>query len=552
MEKTIKIFLKNDFNDTLELKYATYVKDLLKYVKEPEKYIVAKVNNEITSFSFSIKVNATVEFLTMQDNFGMEVYRRSLSFLLAKVSTKLFPQRRLIIGHSLGPGYYFEYENHCVTKEEVRFLEEEMKKEVIENIPIRRERFSYTEALDYFKKTGKTDKYKLLFGLNMSKLSIYRCDDFFELFDGPMVSQTGRLKYFSLIYYAPGFILQFPRRSNPEQVAQFSEQHKIFKVYRESKDQGRILNVDNVGGLNELIINKQIDNFIQINEALQTRKIIKLADDIFKKKETCRLITIAGPSSSGKTTFSKRLSIELQALGLKPFTISLDNYFVDRDKTPKDEEGNIDYEALDALNVDLFNEHLKKLLNNEKVNLPIYNFFTGKSSIKDEETSIKEDEIIVIEGIHCLNEKLTYLIKPENKFKIYISALTQMNIDDNNRIPTTDNRIIRRMVRDYKYRGHSAKKTFQMWPLVRRGEEKYIFPFQNDADGYFNSALDYELAVLRPYAESILRQIKPYEEEYAEASRLLRFLAYFLSTPPKNVPPTSILREFIGGSFFDY
>jgi len=299
-------------------------------------------------------------------------------------------------------------------------------------------------------------------------------------------------------------------------------------------------------------MDKKIDNFIQVCEAFQTRKIISLADDVYRRREDVRLITIAGPSSSGKTTFSKRLSIELQTLGFKPFTISIDNYFVDRDKTPLDEDGKLDYESLEALNIDMLNENLKDLLDGKKIHLPSYNFFTGKSGLREEEVSIKEDEIVVIEGIHCLNDKLTYIIPHSKKYKIYISALAQMNIDDNNRIPTTDNRIIRRMVRDYKYRGHSAKKTFQMWDSVRRGEEKHIFPFQNNADGFFNSALDYELAVLRGYAEPILRQIKPFDEEYSEAIRLLRFLSYFQIVPVKSVPTTSILREFVGGSFFDY
>jgi uridine kinase len=552
MQKKVIIRLKNGEETNFEIPYGTNVKELLQHLNDKKKYIAAKVNNEITSLSFSLKVNSSVEFLTAKDNLGMEVYRRSLSFLLAKVCAKLYPERRLVIGHSLGPGYYFEFDMSEVKKIEVKEIEAEMRKEIDANIPIIRERISYIDALEYFKNINKDDKYKLLLSQNMSKLSIYKCEDFVELYDGPIVSQTGMLKCFSLIYYSPGFVLQFPKKSDPNQVAQFTEQKKIFSVYHESKEQGKVLKVDNVGSLNEIIMNKQIDNFIQVAEALQSRKIVKLASEIHNRKDTVRLITIAGPSSSGKTTFSKKLAIELQAFGLKPLTISIDNYFVDRSKTPLDEDGKPDYEALESLNIEMLNDNLNSLINGKKIRLPVYNFMTGLSSLSDRELSINPDEIIVIEGIHCLNEKLTYVIKPEHKYKIYISALTQMNIDDNNRIPTTDNRILRRMVRDYKYRGHSAKKTFQMWPSVRRGEEKHIFPFQNDADGYFNSALDYELAVLRSYAEPILRQIKPFDEEYAEAIRLLRFLGYFLMVPPKNVPPTSILREFIGGSFFDY
>lgn len=550
--KTLNVFIKNGYNKNIEIPYATKVFELARYVRSSNGFIAAKINNEITSLSYTIKVNSEVEFITIEDTFGMEIYKRSLSFLLKKVAKESFKDKRLIIGHSLGPGYYFEFENYHITKDDLLILENGIKDLVNKKIPIERERISYKELLEYFKNNNYIDKYKLLLGINSSKLSIYKCDDFFELFVGPIVSNTSYLNVFSLIYYPPGFILQFPNRDNLKEVAPFVEQRKIFEIYKESKEQGKAWNVDNVGSLNELVLNNKIGNFIQVCEAWQSRKIGRIADEILKRKSQCKLVAIAGPSSSGKTTFSKRLSIELMSLGLKPFTISLDNYFVDREKTPLDENGRPDYETINALNLDLFNEQLNELFCGKKIKLPIYNFFTGRSSFSNDETSIGEDEIVVIEGIHCLNERLTHSIKKENKYKIYISALTQMNIDDNNRIPTTDNRILRRMVRDYKYRGHSAKKTFQMWPSVRNGEEKYIFPFQNDADGYFNSALDYELSVLKPYAEPLLNQIKPSDEEYNEAIRLLRFLSYFLNIDTKDIPSTSIIREFIGGSFFDY
>lgn len=550
--KKINVFIKN-INKEFEFNAGIKLYELLKYIEDSSKYIAAFVNNEAASLSYTLKINSKVEFITISNNFGMEIYRRTLSFLLTKVIKKLFPTRRLVIGHSLGPGYYFDLIGEKeLTKEETEKIKEEMLKEIENDKPIIRDKIGYEEGLEYFRKNNREDKVKLLESLNMSKLSIYKCDDFFEVFDGPLALRTGVLNIFDIIYYPPGFILQFPKRSEPDKVAPFTEQRKIFEVYRESKYRGKILKVDNVGALNEIIRNNEIDNFIQIAEELQTREIIKISDTISLQKNRIRLIAIAGPSSSGKTTFSKKLSLMLETNGIKPFTLSIDNYFVDRDKTPKDEEGKPDYETIDALNIELLNEHLIKLMKGEKVKLAKYDFFTGRSSISEQESQLKKNEMIVIEGIHCLNDKLTHFIPREQKFKIYISALTQMNIDDNNRIPTTDNRILRRMVRDYKYRGHTAKKTFQMWPSVRNGEEKYIFPFQNDADGYFNSSLDYELAVLKPYAEPVLMQIKPYDEEYAEAIRLLKFLNYFLSVPSKNVPPTSILREFIGGSFFVY
>lgn len=553
MKKKINVLLKNSFDKNLFLPEGTVIHDLLEYLHDKDSYIAATVNNETTSLSYQLKVNSIVEFITNTCQSGMEVYRRSLSFLLEKVAFKLFPDRKLIIGHSLGPGYYFDLVGKKeVTEEEIKLIENEMKREVEENKPINRENINYQEALEHFKKTGRWDKYKLISGLNMSKLSIYRCEGFFQVFDLPLVNRTGVLNIFKLIYYPPGFILQFPKKSNPEKVSPFTEQKNIFMVYHEYKAWGKILNVGNVGLLNEIISTNKIGDFIQVAEALHTRKVINLADEIYKKINNIKLICIAGPSSSGKTTFSKRLAIQLNALGLKPLTISVDDYFIDRDKTPLDEKGKPNYETIDAINIDLFNEQLKDLLNGKEIRLPKYDFLTGRSTFSDKLLSIREGEIILIEGIHCLNEKLTFTVPKENKYKIYISVLTQMNIDNTNRIPTTDNRIIRRMVRDHKYRGNSALKTLQTWPSVRKGEEEFIFPFQNDADGYFNSALDYELALLKPYAESLLLQIKPFDKEYAEAVRLLRFLSYFLAIQSKFVPSTSLIREFIGGSFFSY
>ncbi|HNZ26438.1 MAG TPA: nucleoside kinase [Spirochaetota bacterium] len=550
MNDNISVYIKN-IDKSVTIKRGAKIYDLFQFLSD-EDYIASKVNNEVTSLSFTIKINSTVEFLTIKNDFGMEVYRRSLAFLLSKVVSELLPERKLKIGHSLGPGYYFDLFGAALTANDLKLLKNAMNDEISAQKQIFRERISYEEAINYFKKNNREDKIKLLSGLNMSKLSIYRCDNFFELFDGPLASNTKVLKVFDLIQYGNGFILQFPKKSAPDKVAPFIEQKKIFEVYKETKDICKVLKVDNVGSLNEIIINNEIDNHIQIAENLQLKQIIKISDDIFTRREKVRLISIAGPSSSGKTTFSKKISLQLQSLGLKLITISIDNYFIDRDLTPLDDDGKPDYESLDALNLELLNENLSDLLQGKTVKLPIYNFFTGKSSISDREITLNQNEMIVIEGIHCLNDKLTSSINPKEKYKIYISALTQINLDDNNRIPTTDNRLLRRMVRDYKYRGHSAKKTFQMWPSVRNGEEKYIFPFQNNADGYLNTALDYELAVLKQFAEPLLMQIKPFDEEYSEAVRLQKFLSYIISAPTANVPSTSILREFIGGSFFEY
>lgn len=552
MKKILKIILKNGYDEQHDLPDGASIEELLKNISGKNKFIAAKVNNEITSLSYKVNVNSTVEFLTKEDPFGMEVYRRSLSFLLEKIVNKIFPERKLVICHSLGPGYYFNIDGADLTKEEVELIEKEMINTVKQDLPITREKLSYDDALEHFKKSGRTDKHLLISALNTSKLTIYVCEDFFEVFDLPLANRTGILNVFKLIYYPPGLILQFPKRSNPDKVAPFIEQRRIFNVYQEYRKWGKILKVDNAGGFNEIVAKNEIKNFIQVSEALHSSKISSLANEIYLNKDRVRIVAIAGPSSSGKTTFSKRLSIQLQALGLKPVTISVDNYFIDRDKTPLGEDGRPNYEILEAINIEIFNRHLDSLLKGEEINLLNYNFFTGKSSISGQKLKINKNDIIIIEGIHCLNEKLTYIIPKENKFKIYISVLTQMNIDNNNRIPTTDSRLIRRMVRDNKYRGHSALTTLKMWRSVREGEEKYIFPFQNDADGYFNSALDYETALLKSYAEPLLLQIKPYHEEYSEASRLLKFLSYFLNIHANDILGNSIIREFIGGSTFDY
>lgn len=552
MVKTLKIKIINGTQEIKTVPLNTKINNLIPDdIKNKDEIVGAKVNNEITSLSYKLKVNASLQFITKANPFGMEIYRRSLAFVLAKVFSELFSKNTLKIRNSLGPGYYFDTESK-LTKDEIAKLEVNMHKLIESNKTIHREKISYNDAIEYATNKKRDDILLLLNSMNMSKLSVYRCDNFFQVFDGPLVLSTGMLKLFKIIPYHDGFILQFPRKSAPHVVAEFKPQEKIFEVHEEYTKWGKVLQVDNVGALNKIITSGDIDNFIQIVESLFAMKLANIAKQIYDKKNEVRLITIAGPSSAGKTTSTKKLSINLRALGLKPFMISVDDYFVDRDKTPLTADGKPDFENINALNIELFNKHLMQLLNRESIHLCKYDFITGKSGFRKELSCLQDDQIILIEGIHCLNDKLTEKIPAKNKFKIYISALSQMNIDDNNRIPTTDVRIIRRIVRDYKFRGHSAKRTLQMWSLVRKGEEKYIFPFQNNADAYFNSALDYELAVLRPYAEPILMQIKPNDEEYGEALRLLRFLRYFLFIPERNIPNSSILREFIGGSIFNY
>jgi uridine kinase len=516
-----------------------------------ENYICAKVNHQILPLKSAIKTNADIHFLTPASTEGMEVYRSTLSFLLEKAAAKLFPKLTLTIMHSLGAGYYYEFDNYTPTTKDIESLENIMRSDIGEKKSINRKSLSYHDAVTLLKKQNKNAQLLLLTTCAVPVVNCYQCEDFVGILQNPLAADAGQVPVFTLIPYESGFILQFPSRRDLSKPKDFTEQKEIFKVYREYKNLDKLFNVDTIGALNQLIINKKINDLILVEEALQESRIIKLAEDIASRKDV-RLVAIAGPSSSGKTTFSKRLELQLRAKGLTPRTISVDDYFVDRAKTPLNEDGSLDFECIEAVNLELFNEHISALLNGQKTKLAHFDFITGKSSLTAEEYSLNPGEIIIIEGIHCLNEKMTYLIPRQNKYKIYISALTHINIDHANRIPTTDNRVIRRLVRDYNYRGHSAERTLEMWPAVRQGEENNIFPFQNDADGYFNSALIYELGVLKIYAEPILKQVNPDSPYYAEASRLLSFLSYFLNIPSDKIPPTSIVREFIGGSTLHY
>lgn len=544
-------FNQDTINVTYDNKTIQVQKNLriCEIIPEVKNFIAVEVNNEVKSISERLNVNAVIKPVSIEQSAGMTIYRRSLTFLMAKVISQLYPQVRLHIGHSICSGYYFDADNIELTDEVLSAVKDEMKKQVKQDKAILRDEISYCEAVSFLKEQNRTDKLNLLNGINTAMLPIYRCDDYIEILDEPIAGHTGLLECFDIIKYMSGFIILFPRVSDVNHVAKFVPQDNIFEVYHSSK---RSLHVDNVGDLNNLVMSNQIADFVQMSEYLQHQNIFNLSERILERKNEVKLITIAGPSSSGKTTFSKRLSLQLRALGVNPVTISIDDYYVDRVKTPRDKDGNYDFECLEALNIDMLNDNLSNLIAGKTVHLPVYNFQTGLSSIREESVALGKNEVIIIEGIHGLNDKLTYSISPNQKFKIYISALTQINLDDNNRIATSDNRLIRRIVRDYKYRGYSAQRTLSMWQSVRSGEKKYIFPFQNDADGYFNSALHYEIAVLKPFITPLLTQIKQDAHEYSEAMRLLSFLKYFVAIDSSMIPNTSIMREFIGGSFFHY
>lgn len=518
-------------------------------------YLGAVVNNQLVTLVFKLEVDSHVRFVTFADPYGWRIYRATASFLLAKVVKELFPRARFSVEHSLGTGFYcsFGMDGHeGITDEQLAAIERRIKQLVSQDIPIERKKVNYSEAVRLFERQEQPDKLNLLRFRNPPKVVIYQCGDFADLSHGPLASSTGAITHLGLIRHQPGFVIQFPDRSVPPRVPPLKAEPQLFHIFQEHKRWGRILNVSNVGRLNEIIANKEIADFIRIAEALHEKKIAQIADHVAHHRDRIRWLLIAGPSSSGKTTFAKRLAVQLRVNGLQPVTISVDNYFVDRERTPKDEKGENDYEHIEAIDLKLFNEHLRRLDAGERVELPSFNFLTGKREFKGDFLQLEPNQMVILEGIHCLNPRLTAGLPAQRKFRIYISALTQLNLDCSNRISTTDNRLIRRMVRDYQFRGHSAMVTMNMWPSVRRGEKTWIFPFQGEADIAFNSALDYELAVLKPFVEPLLAEIKPDCPQYVEARRLQEFLASFLTVPADLVPPTSILREFIGKSSFRY
>ncbi len=515
----------------------------------------ALVNNEFVSVEYRIETESRVRLLGYRDSYGQRIYRHTVAFLLAKVAHELFPGCDFAVEHSLSKGLYCSFrvgDAPGITPAQLGQLDAALRRLFTAAAPIDRIKVTYDEAIAHFEAAKAKDKLNLLRFKNSSKVSVYKCGSYMDLAHQPLASNAAALGNYQLIAYEQGFVAMGPDRLDPNVFPPFDPAHYIYDVFKGHKDWGRIVHVRTVGDLNERIAKKKIDDFIDVNEAYQEKRIALLAEQIVQRRGHVKWILIAGPSSSGKTTFSKRLSLQLKASGMNAKPISLDNYFVGRDQTPKDEKGEPDFEHIEALDLDLIHEQLAKLDAGERLELPYFNFHTGGREWRGEMMHIGPDDVVVLEGIHGLNPRLTSTIPLEHKFRIYNSALTQLNIDSNNRISTTDNRLIRRMVRDNNFRSHSALKTLQMWPKVRRGEKTWIFPFQKEADVAFNSALDYELAVLRPFAEPLLAEIKPSMPEYAEAVRMQQFLSHFLVISPDRVPPTSVIREFIGKSFFQY
>ena len=536
---------------TLETKPDITAYDVLENFDETKNLVAVKINNEVCSLNQSIKVNSNIEPIYINSTEGSSIYRRSLCFVLAAAAQKIFPDKRLLVGHSLGYGYFYTFDNSDITKEEIEKLKNLMTEIISKDIQISQELVAYQDALNRLSSQNMTETRKQLDFITKPAFLMNVLEGFSDIYYAPLVESTGILKVFDLVPYDNGFLLRFPTTKNPETLSDFEDSPKLFGVYKKYKEWGKMLGVTSAASLNEMVNKRKTKDFINVTETLQNKCIAEIADQI-KAKGNVKVVLIAGPSSSGKTTTSKKLSMQLEVLGYKPHVISLDNYYVGREKTPRDENGDYDYECLEALDVAQLNDHLLRLFKGEEIQVPSYDFKEGKQYFTGKTLKLSERDILIMEGIHGLNDKLTHLIPDDTKFKIYLSALTQLNLDDHNRIPTSDNRLIRRIVRDSQFRGKSAADTIKMWPSVQRGERLHIFPFQNNADAMLNTALDYELAVLRVYAVPLLRCVKPYEKEYAESSRLLRFLDNFYSIPSDCVPKQSIIREFIGGSEFKY
>ncbi len=515
--------------------------------------ILASIDGKLAELHKKIKSDSHIRFITTAEKPGMQAYQRSATLMLLKAFYDVVGAEKIekvAVDFSIGKGFFVDARgDFSVTPELLAQVKEKMRGYVDRKIPFMKRSVNTQDAVELFERYRMYDKARLFSYRRVSRMNLYSLDGFEDYFYGYMAQNSGYIKYFDLVPYAYGFVLLLPTLSDPTTVPEFVPSQKLFEVLKESSEWGEKMEIADVGALNEKICMGKAADLILIQEALQEKRIGQIAEMVAEQPDK-KFIMIAGPSSSGKTTFSHRLSIQLRALGLKPHPIAVDDYFVNRTDSPRDESGNYNFECLESLDVKQFNEDMTRLLDGGTVEMPRYNFVTGEREYKGDFLKLGKEDILVIEGIHCLNDRLSYSLPARSKFKIYISALTQLNIDEHNRIPTTDGRLIRRMVRDARTRGISARETIKRWPSVRRGEEENIFPFQEEADVMFNSALVYELAVLKQYAEPLLFQIPKDCEEYVEAKRLLKFLDYFLGVDSEKIPHNSIVREFIGGSYF--
>ena len=553
METTIEIRCKNN-GQTVEVPMGSSLEEIygLLGLEMKNPPVIARVNNKVEGLHFKVYKQKDVEYLDITSASGMRTYTRSLFFVLCKAAHELWKDCRVSIDVPVSNGYYVDLQlGRPVTLDDVGLLRRRMQDIIDTGLPIHRHETTTEEALRLFRENGSASKVKLLQSLGSLYTTYYSLDGYVDYYYGALLTNTSQLYLFGLEKYYDGMLLRLPSRQHPQELGELLMQDRMFGIFKEHHRWQGILGMRTIGDLNEAIAAGRTNLLIQVGEALQEKKIAQIADDILRRRGT-RLVLIAGPSSSGKTTTCKRLSVQLLVGGVKPIGISLDDYFVDRDKTPRDASGDYDFEHLHALNLPLFNEQLNALFRGEEVELPRYDFPTGKSVPSGRKLQLKGKEVLVIEGIHALNPELTAQVPQEQIYRIYASALTTILLDAHNYIPTTDNRLLRRIIRDHKYRAVNAQETIRRWPSVRKGENRWIFPYQENADAMFNTAMLFELAVIKQQAEPLLEQVPENCVEYAEAYRLRKFLSYIKPIPEDQIPPTSLLREFLGGSSFEY
>ena len=553
MKPTIQIRCKNN-GQTLTAPIGSTLSEVFHNAGIDMKYgpICAKVNNKVEGMHYRIYHNKDVEFLDMTSGSGSRNYTRSLFFVLCKAVHDLYPQSKVVIDIPVSKGYYVDLTiGHEVTDDDVKRIRQRMQQIIDAKMPIRRFEVPTEDAVRMFEEKGDKAKSKLLRSAGSLYTTYYQIDDYVDYYYGSLLTNTSKIYLFGLEKYFNGLLLRIPDLKDPGVLPQMTRQDKMFEIFREHHRWQEIMGLRTVGDFNEMVKKGQATNLINVSEALQEKKLTEIADEIASRKDV-KLVLLAGPSSSGKTTTCKRLSIQLLANGIKPLQISLDDDFVDREHTPKDDKGEYDYESIYALNLKLINDQFNALFRGEEIELPKYNFQTGRSEKSGKKLRMQPNNVLVVEGIHALNPELTAQIPEAQKFRVYVSALTTILLDDHNYIPTTDNRLLRRIIRDYKYRGVNAQETIHRWPSVRAGENKWIFPYQENADVMFNSAMLFELAVIKQQAEPLLEQVPENCEEYSEAYRLRKFLKYFQPIPNRDIPPTSLLREFLGGSSFKY
>lgn len=555
MEKQVTIYCKNT-RSYHDFPTGTSLLEIYQSLQIELKYqvVAARVNYKVEGLDFLVYKPKDIEFIDSSCSSGMRVYVRTLSMVFAYAVKKLYPNAVLSIVHSISKGYYcrLDFLENPLSENDIAAIKSEMQTIIRQGKTIFVEEKQVKVVKEIFaKQQNKNENLSLFETINTPYVRYFRIDDYVDYYNGVLLPSTDKLGLFDLIVYYDGILLRIPNRNDPDKLEDFEVMPKLYDIFNEFISWNKIMQLNTIGEFNVACRNKQSFDLIKVAEALHEKKVAYIADMI-EQRNNVKFVLVSGPSSSGKTTFSKRLSVQLMVSGLKPVIISMDNYFVNREDTPKDENGEYDFETLTALDLPFFNDQMEQLLEGKEVELPFFNFETGKRTFRGDKIKLDHDTVIILEGIHALNPQLMPEISKDNVFKIYVSALTTISIDNHNWVPTTDTRLLRRIIRDYRFRNYSAQETIARWPSVRRGEEKWIFPFQEEADVMFNSALIFELAVLKKYAEPILAEVPKYCDEYTETHRLLKFLNFFVPIHDREIPPTSLLREFMGGSSFRY